>query len=614
MKVPTTLVTIALVSLALLGSACRDATPAAQPAPPETAPHATVSEERDGATQPASIPFEDGLLGADLAKYRRLPMEFQDALKNESEVNGREVALQHLRDLPKETLPVAEVLSPAALGWFNELEPGRQRPLLLGGYTDLYRFQTKELGEGEFDPKGFAFMFEHMVELAFDDGNVNLPPLEETLSAAAVSRLDTLDPAMRRAFRGVWEHRKVKADGILELAADLERAVLAAPSELPSIENFGLSSVAVDLFNELPKDIQEWLYQNVAVSVVTGKSLNDSQLLNEDVLRIVSTPSAQAAFARGLMPMQSLGHLPFECALGRELWPMSVTPEPSAELPSRPLFMPPATEVLSPEALVRLNDFSPKLQAAFKSGWESGGPVKPERLACEVAKWELSLLAAPLTDVPSIEDLISSELLDLYRRLPKNTQDRMELWLAHLVIAGPSQRIWFPGSPPMPSLGPDGTPDKGEFIDSLRSWMEHELWIRPQMVRMPQSSQYGDATAKLAAASTDTVSEDDLAAYRTLPEAILEALRVEAGQTRNDSALRLTGRLATSRVTLQDLLSADGQKLFDLLPVELKELFWRSTARELVYGSMIQQTKITAEHWVRYASDVPPMSGASAPR
>ena len=185
-------------------------------------------------------PFEAVLAGDDLARFEGLPPEFQEALREESEETSIAAALRHMRDLPVEVTPIAEILPPEALGRFEELSPRYQRAVLMG-YHEAFRERPGQ-DPAKLPPPSaiLAGMVDTVHGMEFGDHKVFLPPMTDTLSQEALAKLDSVDPMMRRAFELVWDNRKVVPEEVDGLARRLEEALLAAPDTLPDIADVGL--------------------------------------------------------------------------------------------------------------------------------------------------------------------------------------------------------------------------------------------------------------------------------------------------------------------------------------------------------------------------------------
>ena len=254
------------VVLCIAALACGTSSPPRQPSPEaEPIPTATQVEP-----EPTAEPeFKVTLRGDDLSKFRSLPVEFRDALEQEYEETDAATALRYLRDLPDETLPIAEVLGSAPLGWFSVLQPDDQRFLLLEGYPEVYR----RTAQARTDFGGFKFIYEHMIEIVFDNRGMRLPPLEEALSADALAKLDSTAPPLSRAFRLTWADAKPRIADVDDRVKQLEASLLAAPVEMPTLEELGLSDASIAQFRALPSDMREWLWKDAAHELVVRGSL-----------------------------------------------------------------------------------------------------------------------------------------------------------------------------------------------------------------------------------------------------------------------------------------------------------------------------------------------------
>ena len=240
-----------------------DAMPAKARATPEPTPSPTATPIPTAT--PVTPAFEDTLEGEDLTKFRGLPSEFQDALRHVAETpqhpqtpfTAHEEALEFLRGLPDDVQPVSEVLPPETLDMFNQLSDDNRSFVLLDMYART--FSDKEFYPDSPETERQALlegMFEQLVkqvyEMEFGDGEVHLPPVRATLSADALRKLDEIDPLIRRAFLLQWRNLRVPEDERDDLAAKLERALLAAPLELPPPEELGLSQEALKALEDVP--------------------------------------------------------------------------------------------------------------------------------------------------------------------------------------------------------------------------------------------------------------------------------------------------------------------------------------------------------------------------
>lgn len=441
-------------------------TPAADPSPAAT-PSAAEAE-------PAADQFEAGLAGDDLEKFRVLPPEFQDALRQAYDAAGASAALQYLRRLPDDTLPLADVLEPPAGGWLDALQPQDQRYMLLEAYPAAYDRNALRGG----DDGGFAFEFEHMVRIAFDNRGVRLPPVEEALSADALAKLDALDdPILSRVFRLVWDGSKPFPEDVDDTITRLQANLLAAPTDLPSLEELGLSAEASRQFSELPTDMQDWLWKTVADSILSyGRNEWPAWPVEDEYIRTLSTPAAKEAFDRGIAPraVYVKGPSTFACLGSPGEWPDAVAarvPQDVADLPV--VFLPPYQGFLSLDALRGLNALDEDLKDAFENMWNWFQPVAPADVLCEITRFERGIIDAPVTSAPAAEDILSDDALALYRQLGDDGRDWIDEGIAQAILRGLVVVYGESGSFPEHVWSFDTLP--ADFIDAVAAEIEDSL-------------------------------------------------------------------------------------------------------------------------------------------
>ena len=440
------------------------------PEQPSPVTNAMQAEAQATPQAPADQDFETALEGNNLAKFKGLPSEFQDALRQEFEEAGEAKALGYLRDLPNETVPVVEALDPTALGWFRVLPPDNQRFLLLEGYPDVYR-RNAQAGR-DFD--GFKFAYGKMVEVVFDNRGVNLPHIEDALSADAQTKLDSMAPPLARAFRFAWSGSKplpIEAD---ETVKRLEGQLLSVPVEMPAIEELGLSDTALAQFRALLPDVQEWLWKHVAYDLVARGRLSDYSVMRDEYIQVLSEPDALSTFNRGIMPVPENSHVgsTFACLGGPSTWPDSVAARMPQTFGDRlAVYLPPFEEVLSSEALTRLGQLDSKLRTAFEDRWNSSGPFSPRKALCEITKLERGIIYIPTTVAPTAESLLSQQGTALYETLSDESRKQLDRAIADSIIIGlahdPRREEWLNSF----STPPD------EFLDALGAEMEDRIKI-----------------------------------------------------------------------------------------------------------------------------------------
>lgn len=468
----TLLVVLALlaISLSACGRSGDEEQPSVERVGAAQAPASTITF--DATATPAEVEFRSSLEAAALAKYDALPAEFQGALAEEAATTDRDIAVQHLRDLPSETLPIATIVSSGVLARFEDLDPPLQRALLLDAYVDAFRVYADELGEGSIEAEAPAALFEQAVELTYGGGATYLPALEDTLSQEAFARLDALDPHMQRAFRTAWRFRKAALHEVDDTVAQMERGLMAAPAQMPPLDSLGLTENSVALLEMLPEDIRDWLWQIAAADLVSGVDPGESELLRDEFVVSVSTPAAVDAFDRDLMPATAdplSSPVPIVCAMGPQRWPPgTAVSQPERLMDRYAVFLPPPDAALSPGAAARLRAMDAQLRRVVDQRWKELGPVTPERRACEVAKWDRDLLGAPLTEVPSLVDLLTEESVQRYAGTPRFRQEAFQELLALQIIEGRTRSIGE-----VPAVLFDKEVDG--FVEALRAWAEE--WV-----------------------------------------------------------------------------------------------------------------------------------------
>ena len=396
--------------------------------------------------EPSEPAFEDTLEGEDLAKFQGLPSEFRDALNHVAETpqhpqtpfTSHEEALEFLRGLPDDVQPVSEVLPPETLDMFNELSDDDRSFVLLDMYART--FSENEFYPDSPEPERQALLeglFEQLVkqvyEMEFGDGEVHLPPVGETLSADALRKLDEIDPLIRRAFLLQWRNLRVPEDERDDLTAKLERALLAAPLELPPLEELGLSQDALKALEDVP-NLRTFVEEFVAAGLAdtggwdtVGTEYSGAMLL-ESIIERASTPEGSRMFAQGLLPVMTYQPPPLISHFwpGGGFWPLWAIPPFFLDMQPEDIVTewPDHELVLSQEALAKLSSLDAPLQEAFKKYWYGTGPLPNDAhwMAGLVVRWERDLRALPFDTLPEIEDLLSGDDLAAYRQLDEFTQ------------------------------------------------------------------------------------------------------------------------------------------------------------------------------------------------
>ena len=349
---------------------------------PGDATEPDISDFMDEATavtseEPSEPAFEDTLEGDNLAKFQGLPLEFQGALNHVSEtpqhpqtpLTSHEEALEFLRGLPDDVQPVSEVLPPETLDMFNELSDDDRSFVLLDMYARTFREKEFYADSPETERQALLEgMFEQLVkqvyEMEFGDGQVHLPPIGEALSADAVRKLDEIDPLIRRAFLLQWRNLRVPEEERDDFATKLERTLLAAPLELPPLEELGLSQEALKALEDVPnlrKFVEEYVAADLASTGAwdaVGTEYSGAMLL-ESLIARASTPEGSRMFAQGLLPVTTYQPPPLISHLrpGGGFWPLWAIPPFFRDMQPEDIVTewPDHEQVLSQEALTKLN-------------------------------------------------------------------------------------------------------------------------------------------------------------------------------------------------------------------------------------------------------------------
>jgi len=472
----TIIAVVAATTILAFVVGCGSESPAA--APTEVAASPVQSPVVASTPPPTASPvpeneFEASLAGDDKQKFQSLPPEFQDALRQAYDAEGASAAVQYLRGLPDDTLPISEVLEPPAGGWFDALQPQDQRYMLLEAYPAAYDHAGPEWID-------FAFEFERMVGVAFDNRGVRLPPVEEALSADALAKLDALEnPIMSRVFRIVWNESKPLPEDVDDAIARLQSNLLAAPADLPSLEELGLSAEASRQFSDLPTDMQDWLWKTVANYILSfGRQEWPYWPVEDEYIRTLSTPAAKETFDRGIWPRGVYVHGPstFACLDGPGHWPDAVAarmPQGIEDLPV--VYLPPYQDVLSSDALGRLNTLDANLKAVFENMWNWTNPVAPADVLCDITKFERGIMDIPVTSAPAAEDLLSDDGLALYRQLGDDGREWIDEGIAQALLGGLVVILGEEGSLPQHVWSFDTPPE--DFLDAVAASVEERIEI-----------------------------------------------------------------------------------------------------------------------------------------
>ena len=296
-------------------------------------------------------------------------------------------------------------------------------------------------------PGYFAQMVRMVHEMEFGDGEVHLPPIRASLSAEALRKLDETAPLIRRAFLLIWRNVTISEEQRDDYVAKLEGALLVTPSQLPPLEELGLSQDALKTFEDVP-NLKTFVDEYVAASLArtgtwdsVGTEYSGAMLL-ESLIARASTPEGSHMFAQGLLPGATYQPPPLISHFWPDggFWPMWAVPPFFRDMQPDDLVVewPDHELVLSQDALAKLNSLDAPLQEAFEKYWYGTGPLPNDVhwMAGIVIRWERDLRVIPFDTLPEIEELLSEDDLALYRRLPAFMQKIIVNDIAYDLLQG----------------------------------------------------------------------------------------------------------------------------------------------------------------------------------
>ena len=417
---------------------------------PATQPDDTVTPSPAPATAtpyPALTPdvaFEDSLSSADLARFGSLPVEVQDALVGESLENGNDSALRYLRDMPDDPAPLSAILEPETQSLLDAIDEPYLRELLLEGYPNSTRQYVKkqwlagDISDLDYHYGNFDMLVREVHKIQFEEGYL-LPPLEETISPASLTRFESLDPLLQESFRLVWETTRSRSTN--DAASELEQDLLKVPLEMPGIRELGLPSEATGVLEREP---ELW---NLAQRMVAGDLLQDQNWDADDAAILQQTiaayeaPGGKAALERGLLPGGSDPWLALVCLppswggvpLGKAALPVFRDMHPG-----RLVFVWPTPEdALSDTALANFNLLDETMLEAFEVWWYGHGlPVEARFMACLIARWDRGLADTPFTSMPGPEVFLPEDKRGMYNELTDHEKWVVDHNLAHDILMG----------------------------------------------------------------------------------------------------------------------------------------------------------------------------------
>ena len=516
-----------------------DQVPAA-PVTPTVTPAADATSTPAPALSPTpAVSFEDSLSSDDLARFRTLPVEIREALVDESLDSGNDSALRYLRDMPDDPPPLAEILDPDSRALLDTIDEPYRRELLLKGYPNsTVRYERKRWLAGDFTDLEYKYGNFHVlvrgvIGTLSAKGHA-LPPLEETLSPAALTRFESLEPILQEAFRLDWE--TTRTHRVDDAADELEQDLLKAPLEMPGIRDLGLPSEAAAVLEREPA---LWLLvqRMVAGELVHDRTWDaDHAAYLQWTIAAHEAPGGKEALERDLLPGGSDPWLPLLCNSSSQ----GGVPLDKAVLPSfRDLHpaqfvyaWPDPEEALSEKALANFNLLDETMLEAFEVRWYGHAvPLEARFMACLIAQWDRGLADILYTSMPGPDVLLPEDKRPFYDELTDHEKWAVNLNLAHDILMGEvifkRDQSAFSATEHVSTF--DSTPE--EFLEGLRfAAVEWLCDFHPPAcgaaARVSTASQTSTIPSReLAHAKLEAILTDEtLDRYRALPPAYQEAL------------------------------------------------------------------------------------------
>lgn len=525
---------------------------------PATQPEPTVTPTVDATSTPApslsptpAVSFEDSLSSDDLTRFQTLPVEIQEALMNESLDSGNDSALRYLRDMPDDPPPLAEILDPERRALFDTIDEPYRRELLLKGYPNsTARYLRKQwlagdLTDLEYKYGNFDLQVRGVLETLSADGHV-LPPLEETLSPAALTRFESIDPILQESFRLVWE--TTRSHSVDDTADEFEQDLLKVPLEMPGIRELGLPSEAAGVLEREPA---LWL---LAQRMVAGELVQDRNWDTDDAAYLQRTiaaheaPGGKDALERDLLPGGSGPWLPLLCnssSGGGVPLDKAVLPAFRDLHPAQLVYAWPEPEdALSEKALANFNLLDETMLEAFEFRWYGHAvPLEARFMACLIAQWDRGLADILYTSMPGPDILLPEDKRPFYDELTDGEKWAVNLNLAHDILMGEVvfSKDQFANFATEHVSTFDSTPE--EFLEGLRfaavDWLcgFHSPACRgaaptptappaPSVTPVPTTSQVSSIPSReLAHTKLEAIlTGETLDRYRALPPTYQEAL------------------------------------------------------------------------------------------
>ena len=266
------------------------------------------------------------------------------------------------------------------------------------------------------------------------------PPMEETLSQAALDKFNDLNPLLQESFRLVWNSSRMRR---VDPAVKLEKDLLKMPRELPGVTSLGLPSTVVEILQGEP-DLWDFAQRIIAADLVLTQewSRGDGAVLHQ-LMAQYGSPDGMEAFENRLIPSPNGPSLPMACMYVPEagvLLPTGAVPVSFRDVgPASLMFRWPApNETLSERAMTKFADFDTKMKDTLDFWWYGAEPlpVEAHRMACSITQWYMGISNMSFTSIPEPEEVLSSAALDLYEKFSERGQEAFVRQLGLVILKG----------------------------------------------------------------------------------------------------------------------------------------------------------------------------------
>ena len=446
-------------------------------------PLLTVACERDGtAVASAEVRELQSTFGQELEheealRFGSLSSELKAALTDQAQAFGPASALSYLEEMPDTTPPLGSLVMPEEMELFLELDSGRQRIVLLEGYTrgwERWRYDRPPAGNARFALLGPMIRGAHAY--LFPDGDkVPLKSLDEALTPSEKAKLESMDPRLSSIFSRAWQARRVSPGLVDRLEGQLKRHLADAPTTMPQILDSDLVRTRWgSLWEEYPETL-DFARQYLAQRFVSGRVFEHSGLdaLDKELMRLNDSKSREL-FAAGFVTgdrREFPEPLVCEWDASTGVWFEWAVPSTFRRLGPQELVLtvPLLETVLSDPARERLESLDTQLRGRFEESWYmSSGSA--QAMACFAMRKDRYLAQLPLTQLPDMSTLLTPESLSLFEGLSEGRQQYVIEFAAMLIVDG-EIRIGGLHGQPKHEVAIYGM-SRGELIRELRTTAE----------------------------------------------------------------------------------------------------------------------------------------------